>query len=37
MCEEFFSKHDLEIQTIDSVYTDGSPCYVGKYFFVWLN
>ena len=37
MCEEFFSKHDLEIQIIDSVYTDGAPCYVENIFFVWLN
>ena len=36
MCEEFFSKHDLEIQIIDSVYTDGAPAMLG-FFFVLLN
>ena len=32
MCEEFFSKHDLEIQVINSVYTDGAPAMLGIFF-----
>ena len=32
MCEEFFSKHDLEIQIIDSVYTDNAPAMLGNIF-----
>ena len=35
ICEEFFLKHDLEIKIIDSVSTDGAPCYVVKYFFLF--
>ena len=34
MCEEFFSKHNLEIQIIVSVYTEGFPAWI---FFVLLN
>ena len=34
MCEQFFSKHHLEIQIIDSVYTDGAPTMLGISFFV---
>ena len=37
MCEELFSKHDLEIQIIDSVYTDGIPAMLGNIFFVLVN
>ena len=33
ICEELFSKHDLEIQVIDSMYTDSAHCYAGKYLF----
>ena len=36
MCEEFFSKYNLEIQIIDSVYTDGTPAMFG-FFSVLLN
>jgi len=37
MCEEFFSKHVLEIKVIDSVYTDGAPAMFGNIFFVLVN
>ena len=37
MCEDFFLKHDLEIQIIDSVYTDGTPTMLGNFFFVLVN
>ena len=36
MCKEFFSKHDLEIKIIDSVYTD-SALAVLETFIVLLN
>ena len=32
MCEDFFSKHDLEIEIIDSVYTDSAPAMLGTFF-----
>ena len=28
MCEEFFSKHNLEIKIIVSVYTEGFPAWI---------
>ena len=34
--KNFFTKHDLEIQIIDSVYTDGAPA-MFEFFFVLLN
>ena len=30
--KNLFSKHDLEIKIIDSVYTDGAPAIFGIYF-----
>ena len=33
MCKGFFSKHDLKIKIIDSVYTDGAPVMLGNIFF----
>ena len=33
MCDEFFLKHDLEIQNIDSVYTDGAPAMLEIFLF----
>ena len=37
MCEEFLSKHDLEIQIIDSVYTDGTLAMLANIYFVLVN
>ena len=37
MCQEFFSKHDLEIQIFESVYTDGAPAVLGNFYFILLN
>lgn len=28
--KDFFVKHDLDIQTLGSVYTDGAPVMIGK-------
>ena len=30
MCEVFFVKHDLDIQIIGSVFTDGAPAMLGN-------
>ena len=30
MCEEFFVKHDLDIQSISSVFTDSAPAMLGN-------
>ena len=35
ICEDFFSKHDLEIQIIKLVYTDNAPCYVENIFLLF--
>ena len=35
--KNFYSKHDLEIQTIDSVYTDAAPAMLTNNFFVFVN
>ena len=32
MCEDIFLKHDLEIQIVDSVYTDGASAMLGNFF-----
>ena len=37
MCKEFFLEDDLEIQIINSVYTDGAPTMLGKIFCVLIN
>ena len=39
MYEELFVRHDLDIQSISSVFTDGAPAMLGNNsrFFVWLK
>ena len=34
MRQEFFSKHDLEIQIFESVYTDGAPAVLENFYFI---
>ena len=39
MCQEFFAKHDLDMQVIGSVCTDGAPAMLGNkpFFFALLK